>query len=186
MDTRLDLIGACGMIDPCDVATCLGVTKRNTSCKNRIGKPSRKLACALLDIAAERPGDDSVQGMLRKVSELMLCKKNHQDQASTLFGSWYQEYQEYQRQRPLNSNSDSRRIGSQGNPVDLILGPSSSMALDTGLSYPEAQPVSVGMLRRKEVPFDVSPTQPAKIIFDTSSGHDVSVILCSLSQSRPQ
>lgn len=180
MDMRSELIRTCGMIDPHNVVTCLGVTKHKTSCRNRIAQESRKLASELLDLLAESPRNDSVlQGTLKKVSGLMLCKKNHQDQALTLFESWYQEYQ---RQQPPTSNSDSHRIDSQNNPIDLILGPSTPVALDIRPSWPKARPVSVEALRRKEVPFDVSPSQPAKIIFDTSSGHGVSVILRSLSQ----
>jgi hypothetical protein len=188
MDGRWDPIIACGMIDPQDVATCLGHTKANNRCKNPISKKSREDASHLVQLLAQRPAGDDLLPTLGKIARLLLCKRYHQrdeeKQVNPLAKLWYDAAcpPGMGRRQQLAPNFDSRRIGSRSNPVDLTATPLTPIEIER--SAPQAQPVSVETLRRKQVPFEVSPDSPARVMFETWDGNDTSVILRSLSQGQ--
>jgi hypothetical protein len=188
MDGRWDPIITCGVIDPQDVATCLGRTKANNRCKTTISQKSRNDASHLVQLLAQRPAGHGLLPTLIKVAKLLLCKRYHQHdeekQVNPLAKLWYDAAcpPGMGLRQQLVPNSDRRRIGSRSNPVDLTATPLAPIEIER--SAPQAQPVSVETLRRKQVLFEVSPDSPARVMFETWDGNDTSAILRSLSQGQ--
>ncbi|KAH2867535.1 hypothetical protein KXV92_002595 [Aspergillus fumigatus] len=176
------------MIDPQDVAACLGHTKANNRCKNPISQKSREDAFHLVQLLAQRPAGDDLLPTLSKIARLLLCKRYHQrdeqKQVNPLAKLWYDAAcpPGMGLRQQLAPNFDRRRIGSRSNPVDITATPLAPVEIER--SAPQAQPVSVETLRRKQVPFEVSPGCPARVMFQTWDGNDTSVILRSLSEGQ--
>ncbi|KAH8430087.1 RING finger protein [Aspergillus melleus] len=181
-----DPIDAYGIPDPRVVTTCIGLRKDKQKCNNQVARDSRDLALTFLDDLAEHaPSPSVLQQKLSKVSHLLLCRRNHQNQAPALVKAWLREYQ---RRRPAVLVPDRHATGSRHDPVDLALEPPSPMTIDSAPPRPEAQQMSVEVLRREDVPFSVSPSQPAEVILGPSNspnGRDASLVLRSIGQGQP-
>jgi hypothetical protein len=78
------------------------------------------------------------------------------------------------RRQRLASNSDSGRLGSRSDREYL-----------TFRWSPQTRTVSVEMLRRKQIPFEVSPDSPALVAFETWDGPvPPAILLRSINQDR--
>jgi hypothetical protein len=180
MDGRWNPIIACGMPDPQGVVTCLGHTKANNRCKNPISKESRNDAFHLVQLLAQRPAGDDLLPTLGKIARLLLCKRYHRHdedkQVKPLVKEWYDAAcaSGMGRRQRLASNSDSGRIGSR-----------SHREYFTSRWSPQTRTVSVEMLRRKQVPFEVSPDSPALVVVETwDRAVAPAILLRSISQDQ--
>ncbi|KAL2787701.1 hypothetical protein BJX66DRAFT_327696 [Aspergillus keveii] len=174
-----DPIQVCGMSNPDCTTTCCGKTRANANCKNRISRQSRTDAAHLLQLLAlQRPADDSLFESLRKIARLLLCKRNHQhmedEQVQPLAERWYE------------SARASRAIDSPLYPeMDLVDVNSTSLApMGVEPAAAERHSIRIEQLRQRSVPFEVSPSSPARIQFETANAENTStpVILRSLRQ----
>jgi hypothetical protein len=190
MDGRWDPIIACGMIDPQVVATCLGHTKANNRCKNPISQKSRYDTSHLVQLFGAATSGDDIFLTLGKIARLLLCKRYHQHdlekQVNPLAKLWYDAAcpPGMGRRQQLAPNFDSRRIGSRSNPVGLTSTPLTPMEIER--SAPQARTASVETLRRKQVPFEVSPDSPARVMFKTWDGRKRRVGDSPLSKPGPE
>jgi hypothetical protein len=181
------------MSNPDYETTCCGKTRANANCKNRISRQSRTDAAHLLQLLAlQRPADDSLFESLRKIARLLLCKRNHQhkedEQVQPLTERWYESARASRAvaQHARDSHTESRQIDSPLYPeMDLVDVNSTSLApMGVGPAAPERQSIRIEQLRQRSVPFEVSPSSPARIQFETANAENTStpVILRSLRQ----
>jgi hypothetical protein len=181
------------MSNPDCTTTCCGKTRANANCKNRISRQSRTDAAHLLQLLAlRRPADDSLVESLRKIARLLLCKRNHQhkedEQVQPLAERWYESARASRAvaQHARDSHTESRQIDSPLYPeMDLVDVNSTSLApMGVGPAAPERQSIRIEQLRQRSVPFEVSPSSPARIQFETANAENTStpVILRSLRQ----
>lgn len=169
-----DPIQACGISDPSRTTTCHGQTLAQASCKNCISEKSRTTAGHLLELLAQRPADDSLRVSLRKIAWLLLCKRNHQHQEAKqvqpLVEHWYKNARDSGALRHVqNSRTESRQLDRplypELNPVDQTSTPLTPMDVEPATAGPPS--IRMEQLRQRSVPFEVSPSSPARIIFGT-------------------
>ncbi|KAL2835957.1 hypothetical protein BJX68DRAFT_274812 [Aspergillus pseudodeflectus] len=188
-----DPIRVCGMSDPDYTTTCCGKTRANANCKNRISRQSRTDAAHLLQLLALRqPADDSLVETLHKIARLLLCKRNHQhkedEQVQPLAMRWYESARASRAvgEHGRDSPTENRQIDSPLYPeLDLVDVNSTSLTpMDVEPAAAECQSIRIEQLRQRSVPFEVSPSSPARIQFGTANADNTStpVILRSLRQ----
>ncbi|KAL2802208.1 hypothetical protein BJX63DRAFT_132880 [Aspergillus granulosus] len=83
-----DILIVCD-IDPPHHNTCIGVTRSGASCKRKVSKKSRESASHQLNSLALCGPGDSLEIELKHVAGLLLCKRQHQAQASSMGQYWY-------------------------------------------------------------------------------------------------
>ncbi|KAL2857333.1 hypothetical protein BJY01DRAFT_231069 [Aspergillus pseudoustus] len=171
-----DPIQVCGMSNPDCTTTCCGKTRANTNCKNRISRQSRTNAAHLLQLLAlQQPADDSLFKSLRKIARLLLCKQNHYARASRAVA-----------QHTRDSRTESRQINSPLYPEMDLVDVNSRLLAPMGVepAAAERHSICIKQLRQRSVPFEVSPSSPARIQFGTATADNTStpVILRSLRQ----
>jgi hypothetical protein len=84
-----DLLAVCNIADPLQHRTCIRVNKSGTSCKNVVSKVSRESASHWLQILAICPTNELLKSKLPTVAGLLLCKQQHQAQASQICQKWH-------------------------------------------------------------------------------------------------
>jgi hypothetical protein len=143
-------------------------------------------------LALHQPADDRLFESLRKIARLLLCKRNHQhkedEQVQPLAKRWYESARASHAvgQHARDSPTESRQIDSPPYPeldlVDVNSTPLTPMEVVPGAA--ELQSIHIEQLRQRSVPFEVSPSSPARIQFGTANADNTStpVILRSLRQ----
>jgi hypothetical protein len=182
------------MSDPDCTTTCCGKTRANANCKNRISRQSRTDAAHLLQVLAlQQPADDRLFESLRKIARLLLCKRNHQhkedEQVQPLAKRWYESARPSHAvgQHARDSPTESWQIDSppylELDLVDVNSTPLTPMEVEPGAA--EHRSIRIEQLRQRSVPFEVSPSSPARIQFGTANADNTStpVILRSLRQN---
>lgn len=105
---------------PCDLSESLGVhpdieshcigfaVSRGRRCRNPISAANRNHACSLLVEGTRRlAAGQSVDSQLDAVAPLLLCKKNHQRQASELTARWKREIRSFRQARTTVSLAEN-------------------------------------------------------------------------------
>ncbi|KAF7586962.1 hypothetical protein BBP40_007976 [Aspergillus hancockii] len=79
-----DPLATCEITHPSRHGTCIGVAKNGGPCRNKVSKESRETASHRLEILALCPIDESLVSKLQEIANLLLCKRRHQDQATSV------------------------------------------------------------------------------------------------------
>ncbi|KAL2005052.1 hypothetical protein VTN00DRAFT_2902 [Thermoascus crustaceus] len=100
---------------PCDLSESLGVhpdieshcigfaLSRGRRCRNPISAANRSHACSLLAEGTRRlAAGQSIDSQLDAIAPLLLCKKNHQGQASELTARWKREIRSFRQARTIS------------------------------------------------------------------------------------
>ncbi|KAJ5111813.1 hypothetical protein NUU61_001443 [Penicillium alfredii] len=181
--------------------TCSGVTKHGSPCKLRVCQANIKEAYHKLNCLAQHTFDlSSLQTRLREIIPLLLCKRWHQDQADDVSRAWYaatctEESRALFRGPSISVERDVRDsrdggIVHQHATAPTLAGDRGSQDIDVlppydqlwPLSYQDAGRVISGNdLREKQVPWEITPTHPAILAVDNTSGgsHSVRIRSCS-------
>jgi hypothetical protein len=179
--------------------TCSGFTKQGAPCKLRVRNMRIKEAHWMLNSLARDPLDVSMlQSKLREIVPLLLCKRWHQDQADKICREWYlatcsQEPRVLGRnlvsstsvgEEDRDSRPGFRDIVDQQDTVPLFMAGEDVGNVDlhtpppsprSPMHRPTGQGISCETLRRRQVPWEVSPAQPATLMVENKHGASHSI-----------
>ncbi|KAI9871459.1 MAG: hypothetical protein M1830_002888, partial [Pleopsidium flavum] len=90
--------------------TCVGFApSKGRRCHNPIAAHNRDAACALLDIIAELSlTAENLDCLLSRLAPIVLCKRNHQGQATSMVKEWQRKVAALRRRNERTSVSTNR------------------------------------------------------------------------------
>lgn len=184
-----DPLTTCEIIDPCQHRTCIGVTKDGAPCRNKVSKKSRETASHRLEILAMCPINESLVSKLQAIAGLLLCKRRHQDQVTSLNERWCTRLGLSPGQAPILSparSHSSQHRHAQSNQVPTTRAERRVSGSSTSLptTRQQRQEVTVAMVKENQIPFHVSSTRLAVVTVPTASGHTRSVVFRSFRKGR--
>ena len=102
---------------------CYGwAPSQNRDCYNPVAAATRLEAQRLLTrLSARSASSDGVVAELRKIARCLLCKRNHQNQATSVVNEWQQKIDDFVQSRvePRDEETDDDDAASGGHTVDI-------------------------------------------------------------------
>ncbi|KAE8132140.1 hypothetical protein BDV38DRAFT_275334 [Aspergillus pseudotamarii] len=185
---RWDPSTICETIDPSRHCTCIGVAKNGDACRNKVSKESREMASHRLEILSMCPINESLVSKLQEIAGL-LCKRRHQDQATSLSERWCTRLGLSPEQAPIPSpapshSSQRRHTRSDRVPTTRAERRVSGSSTSLPTTHQQREEVTVAMVQENQIPFHVSSTRPAVVTVSTASGQTGSVMFRSFRKGR--
>ncbi|KAE8155379.1 hypothetical protein BDV40DRAFT_283871 [Aspergillus tamarii] len=149
----------CHIARPSEHDSCIGQSLNGRPCRNKVSKGCRGTASHRLEILAMCSIDESLIPKLQEIASLLLCRRRHQSQVTSLSEGWC---------RLLGLLRDET-------PVPA---PARSAARQRG------QEVTVAMVQEGQIPFQVSTTRPAVVSVPTAIGGTGNIVFRSFRKGR--
>ncbi|KAL2859119.1 RING finger protein [Aspergillus lucknowensis] len=184
-------LDVCAIKDPLQTSTCIGATSRGNVCACAVSRNARQDARSKLETLGRIPlASEEVRIWLRQIASLLLCKRWHQGQASSIAQKWQRAVDNMRSFAPAISRDmfSSLPVGAagsgEGHTEDRDIEAPERPAAVSPRQPAGRRPVSPAALEQNAVAFTVSTTRLASLEVLSSSGEVSHIILRSF-RCRP-